>query len=234
MMIVVTFAFFGGKENGLAGKIDIVCAMGFSPRDFRAKFLREVRLSAGPPKNAVEKHQRGVAVGTKSASQHVCFRPREIAQLNRMSDIKWGDAFITNEVARCSDAEQTKGQALELGIFWTAVITFADAGEKFVGAKLTQTADSIDFIHKNNERFAFVFEIYFPERTHKPVQGRASHVCVPITFHFRFNPQFLSNVAKHAEVPLLHIEVLTDGGKVENDNRAALIAQRNRGADHKR
>src|SRR5213082_707771 len=27
--------------------------------------------------------------------------------------------------------------------------------------------------------------------------------------------------------------VLTDGGKIENDNRAALISQRNRGADHK-
>src|SRR4029077_4633563 len=128
---------------------------------FCTKFLGQVGLSTGPPEDSIEEKECGVAVWTQAASEHVCVRAVEIAQFNGVPDVEWRDAFVTDKITRCRDAEQAEGEPLQLRIFRPPVITFANAGEKFIATELAQAAHRVDFVDEHDKRFSFAFEINF-------------------------------------------------------------------------
>src|SRR5215831_11078931 len=159
--------------------------MHFRLRDFRAKFLGEIGLAARPPQHPIQKRARRVVVRTQPTGEGLCIRWGEIAKFDSMPNVKGCDSFVANQVTRSCDAEQAKSESLKFRIFWPVVVTFANACEEFVGAEFLEAANGVDFVHEDNERFAFTFQIHFLDCAHEAIKWRASSVCVPERFHFR-------------------------------------------------
>ena len=124
-------------------------------------------------------------MGTQSVGENDRIGWSEIAKFNRVPDIERGDSLVANKIAGSCHSKQAKGEPVKLRFFRPAIVTLANAGEEFVRAEFLKTANSVDFVNEDDERFAFVFKINFFDRSHKPVKRRPSLIRIPEGFHLR-------------------------------------------------